>query len=113
MTATKAIEMSLYKTARKDQWGKRHALAWRAPNAIEEPIVNLYTALAQYADRHHARYESPIGEDGVLGVEWLTIAKALRGLLNGELGRLDGGTLDSLIYALVESAGFEPAELEK
>lgn len=50
-----------------------------------------------YAIAHREAYESPIGEDYVLGEEWKAIGLALLGLLNGELGDLDGGDVDSLI----------------
>ena len=40
---------------------------------------------------------SPIGEDGVLGEYWAEWGKALRGLLNGDCGRLDCGSLDTVL----------------
>lgn len=103
---------TLFKSFKENGWGKRHVLAWRAPGSLEEPIVSLFEALANYADRHFVRYESPIGHDRVLGVGWLMIAKAIRIMLNGDLGRLDAGTLDALLFDLTAAAGFEREELD-
>ena len=65
-------------------------------------------ALANYADAHQARYESPIGQDGVLGPQWEVIGTALLELLNGDLGALDGGTLDGLLRDMLHAEGFDP-----
>jgi len=59
-----------------------------------------------YADRHQARYHSGIGADGVLGDEWAALGHAILGLLNGETGRLDCGTLDALIRGTLVAEGF-------
>lgn len=56
---------------------------------------------------HRARYESPIGDDGVLGPEWRDIGLGIRGLLNGETGRLDCGTLDAFILDTLKAEGIE------
>ena len=116
MTAAQIILDSTAKASRKsfqeNQWGKRHAAAMVAPTGFEVPIVSLIRALASYADAHLERYESPVGNDGVLGKEWLAIMQATRGLLNGELGRLDGGTLDGLLFELARHVGFDDKELE-
>jgi hypothetical protein len=88
-------------------WQERHTLAVRAPRGAEGPIVNLLDAWTRYANQHAARYDSGIGSDGVLGPEWATIGRAIRGLLNGESGRLDCGTLDGFILDTLKSEGFE------
>jgi hypothetical protein len=77
---------------------------------MERPIVGFITALADYGDAHKERFESDIGDDYVLGKDWMDILKATRGLLNGELGRLDGGTLDGMLCGLATLAGFKPEE---
>lgn len=59
-----------------------------------------------YADWHFSRYGSKIGDDGVLGPAWAEVLKSLLTLLNGELGRLDGGTLDGLIRGMLDAEGF-------
>ena len=67
----------------------------------------LVGASAQYADYHQRRYESRIGDDGVLGDPWADILKSARVLLNGECGRLDCGTVDGLICEMLEAEGFD------
>ena len=51
---------------------------------------------------HQDAYEFSIHADGVLGAAWAQIGEGLLGLLNGERGRLDGGTLDRAIRDLLE-----------
>lgn len=99
-------------------WHGRHVKAWRMPGSqgpgahgegryFERPLRDLFIALADYADAHALRYGSALGDDCMLGPAWLDALKAARVLLNGELGRLDGGTLDALAFDMAEAAGFE------
>lgn len=60
-------------------------------------IVQGLNAWCEYASAHKRRYECPIGKDYVLGDMWKAWGFALRGLLNGETGDLDCGTLDTII----------------
>jgi hypothetical protein len=64
---------------------------------------------AKYADAHRARFETGIGDDYVLGPEWSAIGFALIGLLNGELGGFDGGTLDAFLRDSLAAEGFDPS----
>ncbi len=50
-----------------------------------------------YARVHQDRHENAVGNDGFLGDHWEALGRAILGLLNGETGRLDCGTLDKLI----------------
>lgn len=75
--------------------------------SFERAIVDMIYALARYADDHHGRYESGIGQDGVLGADWAQAVNAVRGLLNGETGRLDCGTVDGLLCKMLELEGVE------
>jgi hypothetical protein len=75
-----------------EDWGKRHLEAIHSPTGPERPLVKLLSAWINYAKQHAARFNSDIGSDYVLGDEWARIGFALRGLLNGESGRLDCGT---------------------
>src|SRR5208283_6086371 len=86
-------------------WQERHMEAVKHPRSFEQPMVHAIEAWLQYADEHQTRYESLIGDDGVLGDYWESMGDALRGLLNGECGRLDCGTLDSLILDAMREAG--------
>jgi hypothetical protein len=99
-------------------WARQHDKAWAVPMHDQEgAIVRLVTALADYADDYAARFESPIGHDAVLGggkghgMGWLEILKGTRGLLNGETGRLDCGTVDSMLVRMAQAAGYEEGEL--
>lgn len=82
----------------------RHNEACEHPQKLERAIVAFCRALNDYARTHLLRYGSPIGEDGVLGQDWEVMARALIGLLNGETGRLDCGTLDKAIRAMAKDA---------
>lgn len=89
-------------------WKIRHQDAWTAPRGAERPIVALIKAWLDYAAEHARQFESGIGDDGVLGEEWKDIGCGIRGLLNGELGRLDGGELDRIISQALQEQGFDP-----
>jgi hypothetical protein len=107
-----AIGASLLATEPKhfkeNAWGRRHCSAWSDPRGPEMPIRLMFQVLAGYADAHAIRFESPLAEDGILGQAWLDMLRGLRTLLNGDLGRFDGGTLDALAHAIADAAGFEP-----
>jgi hypothetical protein len=85
----------------------RHDRAFHAPKAgFESAIASSLVALRDYAVAHECTYGSPLAQDGVLGDAWLDMLRGLRALLNGELGRLDGGFLDGAICNLHRAAGF-------
>ncbi len=89
-------------------WQDQHDSAMRVPRAgSESAIVQMLTGWYEYALNHRSRYESLIGDDGVLGPEWAAIGHALLGLLNGDLGRLDGGTLDAFLRNTLADNGAE------
>jgi hypothetical protein len=112
MTATKQHRDRLtnprFPKGNMGNWQTRHLLAVQGPRGPEQPIVHLISAWLAYADSHRERFESGIGEDGVLGENWSKIGAELRGLLNGECGRLDCGTLDGTICSALEAEGFNP-----
>jgi hypothetical protein len=99
------------KGANMGGWQERHVSAIRYPQGVEQGMVSLLRGWLDYADAHMARFESRIGEDYILGPAWAQIGSSVRTLLNGELGRLDGGTLDSLICESLEAEGYNPEEL--
>lgn len=112
MTHQDRIQHSLDRAIGKDfqgnRWGARHVKAWQTKVGSGSAIVTLIEGMAQYADSHHAQYGAPVGEDYVLGDEWEQIARAVRGLLNGERGDLDGNTVDTLIADMLRAEGFDP-----
>lgn len=93
--------------ASEHYWAKNHATVWnRAKNhtsGSEAAIRRMIEAAAWYADSHRSRYESGIGEDGFLGPIWADQVKGIRGLLNGETGGYDCGTLDSLLIDMLKA----------
>lgn len=93
-------------------WQDRHRLAvnseYRAPRWQEGSIVQAIGAWCDYAATHEVRFESPIGQDYVLGPAWARWGFALRELLNGNLGRLDAGTLDTIIHDNLAEQGYNP-----
>ena len=94
-------------------WQDRHDAAIKTAANIyvrrefETAVVEMIKGWERYAEDHRVRFESKIGDDGVLGPEWEAIGDALRGLLNGELGRLDGGTLDGFLLNTMRENGID------
>lgn len=87
-----------------DGWKASHFAALSQPRpGFEAAISGGFYAWAAYADGHRARYDAPIGDDGVLGPQWAAWGSALIGLLNGETGRLDCGWLDGEIRRLARN----------
>jgi hypothetical protein len=74
---------------------------------VGDSLIQALNAWTEYARAHLRRYESNIGDDGFLGPVWCKWGLALRGLLNGETGDLDCGTLDSIIHDNLTAQGFE------
>jgi hypothetical protein len=93
-------------------WQKQHSKALLSPEGFEVPIVGLANSLTTYMFEHEFRYGSSIAEDYVLGPQFLKAAKALRELLNGDTGRLDGGRMDSSIRRMLFAAGFTEQEVD-
>jgi hypothetical protein len=92
-------------------WTVRHNTALRAPNAKERPIRDMLESWHDYAGNYHNQFDSLIGEDYVLGVAWQSIGESIRTLLNGEIGRLDGGTVDSFILKTLSANGINTENL--
>lgn len=86
-------------------WAQRHLAAWGSPRGTEVALKHLIVGWARYAEAHQQRFGSSIADDGVLGPAWERIGSDLLLLLNGDLGRFDGGTLDGAIRDIARSAG--------
>lgn len=102
----------LYAAGSDDQnseWRRKHnkQAAWTERNWIGSgpSIGKMIGGWAYYAEAHQSRYESPIREDGVLGIYWEDIGKGLLGLLNGDIGGFDAGSLDHNIRAFAAQHG--------
>lgn len=116
MKSVEIIERELAKVGSKsfkgNQWGPRHVEAHVRGKGIERAISGLLNAAALYADEYAKELGSSIGEDHVLGPDWAKILSGFRGLLNGPLGRLDGGTLDKLVGAIAQNETLDPDNLD-
>ena len=100
----------------KTGWKSRHLTAIAEPLGTvygpdtptqERAMVLMLRGWLEYAQAHTKNFDSNIGDDHVLGDEWFKIGEALRRLLNGELGRLDAGTLDTIIADNLAEQGFD------
>lgn len=80
----------------------KSALASPAPG-FERALVAIVKALAEYADAHRQRYGGTIKSDYIIGECWYALGSSVIGLLDGETGRLDCGTLDGFIRDLIDS----------
>lgn len=109
-TITKANKF----TEREDlaAWEDRHRGAYLSPRKNERPIVSMLEALAAYADQHKAQFGRDLADDGFLGPAWLEMCRSFLQLLNGDLGRLDGGTLDKSVREMCRMAGFSEEEAD-
>lgn len=79
----------------------------RSEYKCRRAIVAMYQALKLYAEGYHqALPENTLGEDYVIGDDWIAAVKALDGLLNGPTGSLNCAQLDTALRDLAEANGF-------
>ncbi len=90
-----------------------HMEAFENPKGAERGIIALIKGWASYAGLHFHMNGEALGNDYFLGDEWAMMAKHIRQLLNGDLGRLDGGMLDRFICFALEAEGFDPDTFER
>lgn len=112
MSSVNIIAEANARAARQDfqgnKWGERH---YRAFERDTTGIAAMLRAWAHYADSHRSRYGSPVGDDGFLGPEWGRIGRGILALLNGEIGGMDGGTLDGMIRDIAKANGIDSEDL--
>ena len=90
-----------------DEWARRHLRAWLTPDSAERALRDLIVGLGRYGVEHQLAHSQQIGEDGYLGPVFETMARSLLALLNGDIRRFDGGTLDGLIRDIGRENGFD------
>lgn len=89
-------------------WLSEHLAALKAPRpGFENALELLLRGFEAYASAHAVRYESPIGEDLIMGEAWQMIGHALIGMLGGDTGRFDCGTLDARIRKVLADNGID------
>jgi hypothetical protein len=98
---------------------KNHSDATMNPINMEIPIVHLVKFLDSYAEEYDVQFGAGIlsagqclADDYVLGKVYLSMVQNALRLLDGELGRLDGGILDITIRRFAKIAGFTNEEIE-
>lgn len=79
----------------------------RTNRMYEIAFTNMINGLKLYAQAHQAEYDQPIGDDAVLGDSWENIARGILGLLDGETGKLDPGTIDGSIRRFAVRNGID------
>lgn len=78
---------------------------------LQGSVAHMAYAWEQYAQAHADRYGSNIGEDAVIGDAWLALGKSILGLLDGDTGGLDCGSLSHGITAAMRRHGFTDEEI--
>lgn len=88
-------------------WQDRHRAALASPRTSFERLSVILDAVEAYCRAYRSAYESDIADDAILGDEG--VAPILLGvvrLLDGDLGRLDAGTMWGRADAIAKVAGW-------
>ena len=89
-------------------WHKRHSEARANPSRPEElAIVAFLRGITEYNLRYRREYGEGVETDGVLGHGIACIFRGVRVLLDGELGRLDGGLVWQELDHLAKDCGWK------
>ncbi len=111
--AGKVAGQNRYGAEHVSKWGRQCDLGcaggfgWR-PHSAGEGMAPMIVGWARYADAYHNRFESPIGEDGILGAAWKAMGESI--LVNGDLAGLNAGSLDALIRGIMANESAPAAE---
>lgn len=82
------------------------AIRQKGINPIGTALIDMLQGWENYAIAHKKRYESPIGNDYVLGEYWAETGLAIKRLLDGETGGLDSGSISANIIKIIEQENF-------
>lgn len=109
MNAVNAVTTDMFLRGHKEEaWAKLHWERWvMGGNKWASTLRKLIEGLALYADGYSEVYRTPIGEDAVMGKAWRDAVLAIRGMLDGECGGLDCGTLDTMLLDMIRREGME------
>jgi len=82
-----------------------------------EPLLVAMDVMLRYAKAYRRAYESPVGNDGVLGPEYARAIRGIRALLNGDgavamergitTDSKDNGVIEALYWLCCEAAGLD------
>lgn len=101
--ASKMGNRAIRKGINDTGWATRHFTACSFPGTVEEEaIVTLCDGIHRYAT-----LEGMNGGDYVLGAALGHVIVGVRGLLDGQTGRLDCGTVDSWLYDVSYFIGYD------
>lgn len=91
-----------------EHWRYAHNKAIQEPEGPERAIVLLRSAISEYvADAEWSSHcDHGQWRDYVLGPYVGALLSAFIGLLNGDLGRLDRGTLGDWAYVMADRIGY-------
>ena len=91
-----------------------HNAAQINPEGVEISLVHCVNFVRSYVNEYILRYgpDQKLSDDYVLGPVYLSMVQNALRLLDGELGRLDGGILDMTIRRFAKIAGFTSEEIE-
>ncbi len=88
--------------------------------ANNEPLLEILNACMRYAKAYAKRFESPLGEDYVLGVAFLRMLQGCRSLLDGDgavamekgvtTDSKDNGTMEQIYWKICEFAKLDGNE---
>ena len=73
----------------------------------ENAILEILNGMKLYAKMHELRYEEKIGNDGYFGPVFEHMVQCMKNLLNGEMGRLDGGEMSHMLQDFCKANGLE------
>ncbi len=93
-------------TIELDHWQRRHNEALLRPNRVEQPIIALIGAITSYVQAQEIA-AGGIWLDYVLGQGVVDLLDGFRTLLNGDLQRLDAGTLDAWACGMAARIGWD------
>ena len=88
----------------QEAWALRHLAALDAAERVEQPILAVTHAIAVTVNHYEAMY----GRVDYLVAEAVGhMLEAARGMLNFDLGRLDGGTIDEWMMYVADTIQYD------
>ena len=90
-------------------WARGNFTAATFPSTpYEIAIVALCEGIQRYVDAYAQTNNPEDSEMDYLTGDWVgNVIEGVRGMLNGDLGRLDGGTVDAWLLYVAEEIGYD------
>ncbi len=87
----------------------------------KEPLLYAMDGMLRYAKAYKKHFENNLANDSVLGENWLSAVKGLRGLLNGNgvvamekditTDSKDNGLIEGIFWDAIKVAGFTEGDI--